>query len=399
MSAGSTQPPPRKLRLMVVDDSAYNRRNIAEIFAGHPDIEIVARAGDGEEALRLATTLKPDVITLDLEMPRMDGFTFLRILMTRQPTPVIVVSSYSQKENVFKALELGALDFVAKPDRQISPDSTETRQQILDKVLLVRNLRPAQIDGLGRAPRARLPTPIPNNPFAQGPASGGGSADAPGSQSGASPSSSLSRTGQNPVAAMPIVGAPPRWLVVIGCSTGGPSALLEVVGRLPPNSVAAFAIAQHMPDKFTRTFAERLGRRGTIRVTEAQDGDALYAATGFVCPGRQCMDVVSGGGGAMSWKLKVGSAAPTDRYVPSADRLFKSAAAVAGGRVIGVILTGMGDDGTEGAKAIRAAGGVVFAESAETAVVNGMPGSAVRAGVVNEVLPLQALADKLARLG
>ena len=236
---------PRKLRLMVVDDSAYNRRNIAEIFAGHPDIEIVARAGDGEEALRLATTLKPDVITLDLEMPRMDGFTFLRILMTRQPTPVIVVSSYSQKENVFKALELGALDFVAKPDRQISPDSTETRQQILDKVLLVRNLRPAQIDGLGRAPRTRQPTPIPNNPFAQGPASGGGPADAPASQSGPSPSSSLSRTGQNPVAVMPIVGAPPRWLVVIGCSTGGPSALLEVVGRLPPNSVATFAIAQH----------------------------------------------------------------------------------------------------------------------------------------------------------
>ena len=399
MNTGSTQPPPRKLRLMVVDDSAYNRRNIAEIFAGHPDIEIVARAGDGEEALRLVTTLKPDVITLDLEMPRMDGFTFLRILMTRQPTPVIVVSSYSQKENVFKALELGALDFVAKPDRQISPESTETRQEILDKVLLVRNLRPAHIEGLGRAPRGRLPTPIPNDPFAQGPAMGAGGADA--SRGPSAPpgqgASSFSRTGQNPVASTPVPGVAPRWLVVIGCSTGGPSALLEVIGRLPPNSVAAFAIAQHMPDKFTRTFAERLGRRGTIRVTEAQDGDVLYAATGFVCPGRQCMDVVSGGG-ATSWKLKVGSAAPTDRYVPSADRLFKSAAAVAGSRVVGVILTGMGDDGTEGAKAIRSAGGIVLAESAETAVVNGMPGSAVRAGAVNDVLPLQALADRLARL-
>src|SRR5438477_1235185 len=143
------------IRLLVVDDSAYNRRNIADVFTNEPLVEVVGKAGDGEEALRLATTLKPDVITLDLEMPRMDGFTFLRILMSRQPTPVIVVSSYSQKENVFKALELGALDFVAKPDQKIGPDNTDVRQQILDKVLLVRSLRPAQIEGLARMPRQR----------------------------------------------------------------------------------------------------------------------------------------------------------------------------------------------------------------------------------------------------
>jgi two-component system chemotaxis response regulator CheB len=154
----------RKLRLIVVDDSAYNRRNIADIFASHPDVEVIGRAGDGEEALRLVTQLKPDAITLDLEMPRMDGFTFLRILMTKQPTPVIVVSSYSQKENVFKALELGALDFVAKPDRQISPDASDIKQQILDKVLLVRSLRPAVVDGIAR-PVGRRPTPLPLNPF------------------------------------------------------------------------------------------------------------------------------------------------------------------------------------------------------------------------------------------
>ncbi len=370
------------MRLMVVDDSAYNRRNIADIFLGHPDIEVVGRAGDGEEALRLVGTLKPDVITLDLEMPRMDGFTFLRILMSRQPTPVIVVSSYSQKENVFKALELGALDFVAKPDRQISPDSTDVKQQILDKVRMVRNLRPAVIEGLGRPQVRRPPTPVPASPFGE---------PAHGSANTHTPASGAQR------AQLPVVGAPPKWLVAIACSTGGPSALLEVVGRLPPNSLAAYAIAQHMPDKFTRTFAERLGRRGTIRVTEAQDGDVLYAATGFVCPGRQCMEVT--GTTASDWKLRVTAAAPTDRYVPSADRLFKSAAAVAGSRVIGVILTGMGDDGTEGARAIRAAGGIILVESQETAVVFGMPGSAVRAGLANEVLPLQALADRLAKLG
>lgn len=377
----------RKLRLMVVDDSAYNRRNIADIFANHPDVEVVARAGDGEEALRLVTQLKPDVITLDLEMPRMDGFTFLRILMTKQPTPVVVVSSYSQKENVFKALELGALDFVAKPDRQISPDASDVKQQILDKVLLVRSLRPAVIEGIAR-PTGRRPTPIPLKPF--------GSADQSGGHAALSPRDTAAalRPAPTPLPTS-AVSLTPKWLVAIACSTGGPSALLEVVGRLPTNSVAAFAIAQHMPDKFTRTFAERLGRRGTIRVTEAQDGDVLHAATGFVCPGRQCMEVFAHSG---DLKLRVGSAAPTDRYVPSADRLFKSAAAAAGPRTIGVILTGMGDDGTEGAKAIREAGGLVFAESQETAVVYGMPGSAVRAGIVNEVLTLPQIADRLARL-
>src|SRR4029453_15478941 len=131
----------RPLRVLVVDDSAYNRRNIGDILASAPDIELVGKAGDGEEALRLATTVRPDVITLDPEMPKMDGFTFLRILMARQPTPVIVVSSYSQKENVFKALELGAVDFVAKPTAQISPDATDLREQILEKVLLVWQLR------------------------------------------------------------------------------------------------------------------------------------------------------------------------------------------------------------------------------------------------------------------
>src|SRR3954469_4010732 len=140
------------IRLLVVDDSAYNRRNIAEVFASNPEVEVVGKAADGEEALRLATLLRPDVITLDLEMPRMDGFTFLRILMSKQPTPVIVVSSYSQKENVFKALELGALDFVAKPDRQIAPDAVDLREQILAKVLLVRSLRPTFAPPMSRRP-------------------------------------------------------------------------------------------------------------------------------------------------------------------------------------------------------------------------------------------------------
>ncbi len=378
----------RKLRLLIVDDSAYNRRNIADVFAGHPDVEVVGRAGDGEEALRMLPALKPDVITLDLEMPRMDGFTFLRILMSRQPTPVIVVSSYSQKENVFKALELGALDFVAKPDRTIGPDNVDVRQAIADKVLMVKNLRPATIEGLGRS-SLRRQTPVPPVSAEQ---SGGFSAAA---AQGAAAALGALKQRPGDAATSTAASGPPKWLVAIACSTGGPSALLEVVGRLPQSGPAGFVIAQHMPDKFTRTFAERLGRRGTIKVTEAQDGDVIHANEGFVCPGRQCMEVTESRG---DLRLRVASAAPTDRYVPSADRLFKSAAAAYGARTIGVILTGMGDDGTDGARAIRAAGGLIIVEAQETAVVFGMPGSAVRAGLAHEVLPLPQLAERLAKL-
>ncbi len=348
---------------MVVDDSAYNRRNIADVFAQNPDVEVVGKAADGEEALRLATLLKPDVITLDLEMPRMDGFTFLRILMAKQPTPVIVVSSYSQKENVFKALELGALDFVTKPDRQISPDATELREQILQKVLLVRSLRPAF-----------TPQAVRRN------VSGSWTPDGKPTGFDASPGAAY---------------VAPKHLVAIASSTGGPSALLEIFSKVPPTSSAAFVVAQHMPDKFTRTFAERLDRRGPVHTSEAQDNDAVAKMTGFVCPGRQCMELVVI---ANELRLRVGPASASDRYVPSADRLLKSAAATAGAKVVGVVLTGMGDDGMEGAKAIRDAGGIVIAESQETAVVFGMPGSVVRAGLATKVLPLPQIAEFIAQL-
>jgi len=361
-----TQQPARPIRLLVVDDSAYNRRNIADVFADRSDVEVVGKAGDGEEALKLATVLKPDVITLDLEMPRMDGFTFLRILMARAPTPVIVISSYSQRENVFKALELGALDFVPKPER-LGPDATEVREEILQKVLLVRSLRPSFV-----------PTSLirRQNSGAFLPDGSPASWDEPSSVTGR-------------------IYRAPKTVVAIASSTGGPSALLHLFGKFQANTQAAFVVAQHMPDKFTRTFAERLDRRGPVKTVEASDGNLVAQTTGFVCPGRKCMEIVQSG---VELKLRVGPSGQGDRYVPSADRLLKSVAGLIGVRLIGVILTGMGDDGVEGARAIRDAGGMVIAESHETAVVNGMPGSAVRAGVASEVLPLPEIGDYLARV-
>jgi two-component system chemotaxis response regulator CheB len=361
----STQKP-RPLKLLVVDDSAYNRRNIADVFAGHPEVDVVGKAADGEEALRLVTLLEPDVITLDLEMPRMDGFTFLRILMSRAPTPVIVVSSYAQRENLFKALELGALDFVPKPDR-LGPDATEVREEILQKVLLVRSLRPSFVPtSLIRGGRTSGAFGPDGKPI---------SFDGPPSRPG--------------------IYITPKYVVAIASSTGGPSALLHLFSRVPATTTGGFLVAQHMPDKFTRTFAERLDKRGAVRVAEASDGDPVARATGFVCPGRKCMEVVQQGS---ELRLRVGNALVSDRYVPSADRLFRSVAALAT-KCVGVILTGMGDDGVDGARALRAAGGVVIAESQETAVVNGMPGAAVRAGVATHVLPLPAIGDYLANLG
>jgi two-component system chemotaxis response regulator CheB len=351
-----TMPDIRPLRVLVVDDSVFNRRSITELLGSSTEIDVVGRAADGEEALRLVTTLRPDAITLDLEMPRMDGFTFLRILMTKIPTPVIVVSSYSQKENVFKALELGALDFVAKPERYADPDLAGIRDELVSKVMLARNIRP----------RASLPA---RRIFD-------------------------SLTGIEPRPA----GAPqaPRQVVAIASSTGGPSALMEIFSRLPPNSKNAFLIAQHMPDKFTRTFAERLDRRSNAHVSEAVDFDVVAEGTGFVCPGRHCMELESAPNGTL--RLRVRPPDARDRYAPSADRLLRSVARAVGRRAVGVILTGMGDDGVLGAQEILRAGGTVIAESELTAVVYGMPGAAVRANAASLSLPLPEIGDYLARL-
>ena len=204
-----TKPP---IRLLVVDDSAYNRRNIADVFATYPEVEVVGKAADGEEALRLATLLKPDVITLDLEMPRMDGFTFLRILMSRRPTPVLVVSGWGAKENVFKALELGALDFIVKPSRQLSPDLRSIRDELVNKVKLVTQLkmlplqeRALQTNVPGRRPSGTMP--VVTMPVAPDGADG---------------------------VVLPPFGPAPPVVIAIGASTGGPPALQQVITSLDP---------------------------------------------------------------------------------------------------------------------------------------------------------------------
>jgi len=353
------------VRVLIVDDSAFNRQTIATLLT-EAGLQIVGRAGDGEEALRLAFQLQPDVITLDLEMPRMDGFAFLRLIMARQPTPVIVISSNASKENVFKALELGALDFVAKPQRQISSDLLTIKDELIAKVQLVTQLRMVALTDRASAKM-------------------------------------LNTTGQIPaITAKPTATtAMVTRVVAIGASTGGPPAITQILGSLDPTFPAAVLVTQHMPTKFTRAFAERLDRVTNFRVREAEAGDVLTLGTVLIAPGNGSLQLRRS---SPTEPLRVdiipgNSSNYTERFVPSVDRMLESAAQALGPNVLGVILTGMGGDGVRGAKAVREKGGRMIVESQETAIIFGMPGEAIASGAVDEILPLPKIADAILRFG
>jgi two-component system chemotaxis response regulator CheB len=343
--------------VLVVDDSAVNRRTIADLLAQMTGVTVIGVAQDGDEALRSAASLAPDLITLDLEMPRMDGFTFLRLLMASRPTPVVVVSSHSAKENVFRALELGAIDFIAKPDAYLTAQNLGVREQLDAMVNMVRQLAPA------RAHSRRKPIPRPET--------------------------------QPSIAPPDRKRIPASRLLVIAASTGGPTALLDIFSQLPPNSDTSIVVAQHMPERFTKAFADRLGRASQFRVKEADGKHELFAAEAWVCPGGKSVEIEMHDGRPHA---RVVDSLASDRYAPSADRLFRTASRALGKRVTGVVLTGMGDDGALGVIDVKNAGGQVFVESEETAVIYGMPRCAKQTGVVDEVWPLQVLVARLAAL-
>ncbi len=336
--------------VLIIDDSAYNRRAISEFLAEIPQIKIVGKAYDGQEGLQMAMTEKPDVITLDLEMPRLDGFSFLRLLMSSQPTPVIVISSHSEKENVFRALELGALDFVAKPTHRVSPEIVDIKDEVIRKVMLAGKLKPDSLHRLQSYAPADLS------------ASGGFPVVTPDAEGTYTP-------GKEP---------PAERVVVIGSSTGGPATLTRILSRLPADLPASVLVAQHMPPRFTTTFSERLDRQCPMRVTELSVIDLARKGTIYICPGDRNLELTPGLSGTMITAVKPKS---TDKYIPSADHLFRSAAATLKYNVMGIVLTGMGDDGCEGAMSIATGGGVVLVESLETAVVDGMPKAVINAGV------------------
>ena len=335
-------------RVLLVDDSATSRAHLSSILADAPGFEIVGEASSGEEGLRQATALQPDVVVLDLQMPRMDGFTFLRLLLPRRPTPVVVVSSQARRTDVFRALELGALDFVAKPDGTAA--SLEAfRDEILAKCAAVRGLR---LENLA----ARRPMPV--------------------------------------LAAAPQLA--PR-VVAIGSSMGGPQALQQLLGAIPGDAPLAFLVAQHMPERFTATFADRLARATAFEAKEAEHGDRVTAGRILVAPGKRHLEVARDDDGALRARVLSAPEGDGSRYVPSVDRLFSSVAAACGSAACAVVLTGMGNDGRHGIQAVKRSGGLTLAESLNTAVVYGMPKAAAETGAVDEILELGAVAERLIR--
>ncbi len=336
------------ISVLVVDDSAANRKSIAQLLDATPGLRVVDRAADGEEGLRKAMTLKPDVITLDLEMPKLDGHGFLRLLMANAPTPVVVLSSYNHPADVFKALQLGAVDFVAKPRGSDRQSLNSLHAELVEKVRAARGARGKTLGPGPKAPRA------PSDP---------------------------------------LLGSVRPVVVAIGASTGGPPAvqrLLEAIDGLP---VCAL-VAQHMPARFTAAFAARLDAVLTARVSEATSGDRLEPAHVYIAPGGAHLEVVEANGTAV---LHVSKAQDRDWHAPSVDRLFLSVAKVVGSASAGVVLTGMGDDGAVGVKALRRVGAEVWAEAQSSAVVFGMPQAAIATGAVRHTLPIGELGPALAR--
>ncbi len=344
----------RPLKVLVVDDSAFSRQTIKRILEEKAGVQVVGIATDGIDAISKTLRLRPDLITLDLEMPEMDGFSFLRWLMRERPTPVLMVSSYADTKTVFRALELGAVDFIAKPTRRASAELRSIERDLLEKVEAARRLN---LDVLSR--NLRL----------------------------------LSSPG--PALAAPRGAARDVEAVVIGASTGGPQALQIILTKLPEDYPAAVLVSQHMPKGFTGPLAERLNRMAKVHIKEAQDGDPVVPGRVLICPGGSHMLLRRRGSKV---RVALREPGPKDKYVPSVDALMRSAAELYGRRAVGVLLTGMGSDGRQGMLEIKARGGYTIAESEQSAVVFGMPQEAINAGAAAAVLALPDIPAELLRV-
>lgn len=348
-----------KISVLIVDDSAFSRQSIKDMLSGEGDIEVIGIASNGIEAMTKTVRLRPDVITLDLEMPEMDGFTFLRWLMKERPTPVIIVSSYSDSKTLFKALELGAVDFIAKPSRKATIELKNIKNDLLDKIRGIKNLKLEKL-----VVRSELISKAPHIIDI-------------GSDAKKDDSSGNIEA------------------IVIGASTGGPAALQIILTSLPANFPAAILITQHMPKGFTTTFAERLNRISPLHIKEAEDGDTVRAGTALICPGGSHM-VLKKRNNSVKVFLKEPNG--EDRYIPSVDMLLSSSAEIYGSSAVGVILTGMGNDGKEGIVEIKRKGGYTIAEAESTAIIFGMPQEAIKTGVVDRILPLDEIPKEITKI-
>lgn len=339
----------RKIRVLVVDDSSFVRKALGRMLGGAADIEVVGLAADGAEGLEMAKDLEPDVITLDIKMPRLGGLDTLKRLMAETPTPVLLLSSLTQEgaEVTLRGLEIGALDFVDKSSVQGPMNLLALADELLTKVR-----------ALASTPRTRGPLPAVAGEPLPGPSSSG------------------------PRAAM----------IAIGASTGGPSALQEIIPRLPKGFKAAVLVVQHIPRGFSRSLAERLAAKSALPVREAEDGEEIVPGVVLIAPAGIHTRVRRRGSVV---RIQLDEEPRSALHRPSVDVLMTSVAGAYGPKALGVVLTGMGSDGTAGLGAIKASGGRTLAESEESCVIYGMPKAASEAGVVGLSVPLPRMAYEI----
>ncbi len=340
----------KRKKVLVVDDSAFSRQTIRRMLDERKDIEVVAVAFDGLDAIVKTLKYQPDLITLDLVMPNMDGFGFLRWLSSHRPIPVIVVSALGDEKTVFNALELGAMDFIVKPTPRASERLEKIKKDLHKKIdsieklsttKLQKNIEQLRVISPARGLRKRKTT---------------------------------------------------FNVLAIGSSTGGPQAVQYILKSLPGDLDMPVLIAQHMPAGFTKAFAERLNKIVPLTVKEAEDGEDVLSSHVYISPGGKHLTVKRTGGKVV---IKLQPSTDDDKYTPSVDRLFKSVAEIYKNRAIGVILTGMGNDGLQGAMKLSDTGGYIIAESEESAVVFGMPKEVINAGLAKEVVNLKDIPSRI----
>jgi len=385
--------PTRKIRVLVIDDSATVRRMVTDALSADPEIEVVGTAMDPYIAKDKILALKPDVLTLDLEMPRMDGLTFLRILMERHPIPVVIMSSLSQpgSQQALEALQCGAVEVLGKPGSSYSIGDLGPQL-----VLKIKAAAQACLCGALPAPTPRPePPPAPAAPPAPGPTMAATTLPPPppAPRPAVLPAFQRILVG-TPPARPPIVGGPPpgsRKLILIGASTGGTEAIREVLQRLPGN-LPPIAIVQHIPATFSKAFADRLNSLCQMEVREAKDGDEFRPGLALVAPGNFHLMVQRQGS---RYVARVTGGPPVWHQRPAVDILFKSAVDSAAPHTVAILLTGMGKDGAEGLLQLRQHGARTYAQSEESCVVYGMPRAACELGAAERMVPLDRMHDAI----
>ena len=362
----------KKIRVLIVDDSAFMRKVLQNIVASDPQLEVCGEARDGRDAVTQTEMLKPDVISMDINMPHVDCLQATEVIMSSNPHPILIVSSESREgaEITLKALQLGAIDFVAKPTGGVDLDMSSVREEICRKLKVAAKVRVVRT-----ATRSRLQNEVASS--------------SPRSEPSARPEDEPpSRNGQNgrsAVAAAAPRGASKFPIVVIASSTGGPATLMKFVPYFPKDFPGAVLLVQHMPGNFTDQFGKQLCEVSQLKVKEAEAGEIIVPGQVYVCPGSHHMRVSPTG------RISLDDGPRISGYRPCADLTMESASDYAGPMTIGVILTGMGNDGSKGAQAIHNAGGHMIAQDESTAVIFGMPQEAIKTGAIDQVLPMEAI--------